>query len=170
MIYIYPPNIRFTPNRKNNYKNGFFDPKNIGNVWLYFIVAQKLRKLWPIYLFLRFWRYFSIGAHARTHASTASYILNWKWRGTSQSNYLVHKWSLMIKFENSNMPMLLLGTTPMCMQKMNSISAAVNAWLRRERTDRQTDRQKHTSYIYIDSWCVYVCLSFCLSVRASITH
>ena len=91
----------------------------------------------------------SIGARARTHASTANYFLNWKWRGTSQSNYLVHKWSLMIKFENSNMPMLLLGTTPMYMQKINSISAAVNAWLRREQTDRQTNRHTDTHQLYI---------------------
>ena len=57
----------------------------------------------------------------------------------------------MIKFENSNMPMLLLGTTPMYMQKINSMSAAVNARLRREQTDKQTDRQtnRHTPAIYI---------------------
>ena len=61
---------------------------------------------------------------------TASNGNNWKWRGTSQSNYLVHKWSLMIKFENTNMPMLLLGTTSMYMPKMNSISAFLKGFSR----------------------------------------
>ena len=33
-IYIFPEHFYLTPNRKNNDKNGFFDPKNIRKVWL----------------------------------------------------------------------------------------------------------------------------------------
>ena len=42
---VLSPNIYLTPNRKNNDKNGFIDPKNIQKVWLEFLVAQKLRKI-----------------------------------------------------------------------------------------------------------------------------
>ena len=46
----------------------------------------------------------------------------------------------MIKNEKSNMPMSLPGITSMCMPKMKSIGAAVNA-LSTTQTDGQTDRR-----------------------------
>ena len=49
----------------------------------------------------------------------------------------------MIKIEESHMPMLLLGTTSRYMPKMIAISAAVNAWLRREHTQRHTHTHTH---------------------------
>ena len=69
----------------------------------------------------------------------------------------------MIKFENSNMPMLLLGTTPMCMQKMNSILTNIanrnyranhsglilqkkfRKFAENKQTNRQTDKQTENS-------------------------